>query len=48
MLLSLLVDINRQGQQVVAVESLDWMITSLERNLPPYRLTLNALTILLV
>jgi hypothetical protein len=48
MLLSLLADINRQGWQVVAVESLDWMITSLERNLPPHRLALNALTTLLV
>jgi hypothetical protein len=48
MLLPLLAVINRQARQVAAVESPDWMITSLERNLPSNRLALNALTILLV
>jgi hypothetical protein len=48
MLLSLLAAINHQGRQVAAVESPDWMITPLERNLPSHRLALNAFTILLV
>lgn len=48
MLLSLLEAINHQGRKVANVESPDWMITSLERDLPPQRLALNALTILLV
>jgi hypothetical protein len=47
-LLSLLAVINRQGRQVAAVESPDWMIAHLERNIPPHRLALNAFTILLV
>jgi len=47
-LLSLLAGINHRGRQVATVESPDWMIASLERNLPPRRLALNAFTILLV
>lgn len=46
MLLSLLSSINHEGQQVTMVEHC--MIPSLERDLPPRRLALNALSILLV